>query len=160
MLTPSRNSRFAATLMLAAALIAVPTARAQAPDQLHTATQQELDIVKLLIAQQKAWNDGDLVAYASAYKDSPDILFVGGQVLRGYASLLEDYRRNYPNKEAMGTLNFTEPEVHPLDANFAICLGKYKLERSKKAGGNAEGLFSLVLEKTPQGWKIVLDHTT
>ena len=37
---------------------------------------------------------------------------------------------------------------------------KYHLDRSKKEGGPADGMFSLVLEKTDQGWKIVLDHTT
>jgi ketosteroid isomerase-like protein len=34
------------------------------------------------------------------------------------------------------------------------------LERGKKEGGNADGLFSLVLEKTDKGWKIIVDHTT
>ena len=26
-------------------------------------------------------------------------------------------------------------------------------------GGNADGIFSLVLKKDPQGWKIILDHS-
>ena len=60
----------------------------------------------------------------------------------------------------MGTLTFSELEVHALSDDFAICLGKYHLDRSKKDGGSADGLFSLVLEKTDDGWKIVLDHTT
>ena len=51
-------------------------------------------------------------------------------------------------------------EVHPLDENFAVVIGRYRLERSKKDGGNVEGLFSLVVEKTDNGWKIVVDHTT
>jgi ketosteroid isomerase-like protein len=60
----------------------------------------------------------------------------------------------------MGTLTFSELEARPLDANFAIVVGKYHLDRAKKDGGNAEGVFSVVLEKTDKGWKIVLDHTT
>ena len=60
----------------------------------------------------------------------------------------------------MGTLGFSELEVHPLDERFAVVVGKYHLERTKKAGGNAEGIFSLVFEKTDDGWKIVVDHTT
>ena len=60
----------------------------------------------------------------------------------------------------MGTLAFSELEVHPLGESFAICIGKYHLERAKKEGGAADGIFSLVLEKTSEGWKIVLDHTT
>jgi ketosteroid isomerase-like protein len=60
----------------------------------------------------------------------------------------------------MGTLAYSDLEVHPLDENFAVVIGKYHLERSKKDGGNVEGLFSLVFENTDNGWKIVVDHTT
>jgi len=132
---------------------------AQAPDPLHTATRQELNIIKVLLAQENAWNKGDLAAFTSSFKDSPDTLFITHQVFRGFAGLLEEYKRDYPNKAAMGTLAYSDLEVHPLDENFAIVIGKYHLERGKK-GGTAEGLFSLVLENTDNGWKIVLDHTT
>ena len=73
---------------------------------------------------------------------------------------MEDYKRNYSSRASMGTLTFSELEVHPLSDTFAVCIGKYHLERSKKDGGPADGLFSLVLQKTDDGWKIVLDHTT
>jgi ketosteroid isomerase-like protein len=132
---------------------------AQTPDPLHTATRQELNIIKVLLAQENAWNKGDLAAFTSSFKDSPDTLFITHQVFRGFAGLLEEYKRDYPNKAAMGTLAYSDLEVHPLDENFAIVIGKYHLERGKK-GGNAEGLFSLVFENTDNGWKIVLDHTT
>jgi ketosteroid isomerase-like protein len=133
---------------------------AQQPDPLHTASRQELNIVKILIAQENAWNKGDLAAFASSFKDSPDTLFITHQVFRGFAGLLEEYKRDYPTKAAMGTLTYSDLEVHPLDENFAIVLGKYHLERNRKDGGNVEGLFSLVVENTDNGWKIVLDHTT
>ena len=131
-----------------------------APDQLRTLSRDELDVVKVLTAQERAWNRGDLEAYASGYKDSPDLLFIGRQISRGYGSLVEDYRKNYPNKEAMGALSFSELEPHILDEHIAIVLGKYHLDRSKKAGGPADGIFSLVFEKTVKGWKIIVDHTT
>ncbi len=130
------------------------------PDQLRTLTRDELDIVKVLTAQERAWNHGDLEAYAMGYKNSPDLLFVGRQISRGFGSLVEDYRKNYPNKEAMGMLAFSELEPHVLDEHYAVMLGHYHLERSKKGGGPADGIFSLVLEKTDKGWKIVVDHTT
>ena len=133
---------------------------AQQPDPLHTATRQELSIIKVLIAQENAWNKGDLTAFASGFKDSPDTLFITHQLSRGFAGLLDEYKHDYPNRAAMGTLAYSDLEVHPLDENFAVVVGKYHLERSKKDGGNAEGLFSLVVENTDNGWKIVLDHTT
>jgi ketosteroid isomerase-like protein len=142
------------------ALLAPALLRAQQPDPLHTASRQELNIVKVLIAQENAWNKGDLAAFASSFKDSPDTLFITHQVFRGFSGLLDEYKRDYPTKAAMGTLTYSDLEVHPLDENFAIVFGKYRLERGKKDGGNAEGLFSLVVENTDSGWKIVLDHTT
>jgi ketosteroid isomerase-like protein len=133
---------------------------AQAPDPLHTASRQELSIIKVLIAQENAWNKGDLAGFASSFKDSPDTLVITHTVSRGFTGLLDEYKRDYPSKAAMGTLSYSELEVHPLDENFAVVIGKYRLERGKKDGGNAEGLFSLVFENTDNGWKIIVDHTT
>jgi ketosteroid isomerase-like protein len=130
------------------------------PAPLHTATQQELDVVKVLLKQEAAWNKGDIDSFAEGYKDSPDTLFITKQISRGFSGMLAEYHQNYPNRAAMGTLAFSELEVHPLDEKFALCLGKYHLDRSKKDGGNAEGIFSLIFEKTADGWKIVVDHTT
>lgn len=151
-----------AALALGCALIGAFGAnlRAQDPSKLHTASRQELDIVKVVMAQEKAWNNGDLDGYAQGYKNSPDTIFIGKQISKGYTQMLDDYKHNYPTRASMGTLSFTELEVHPLSETFAVCLGKYRLDRPRKEGGAAEGLFSLVFEKTDQGWKIVLDHTT
>jgi ketosteroid isomerase-like protein len=145
---------------LSLTFVASAILNAQQPDPLHTATRQELNIIKVLIAQENAWNKGDLVGFASGFKDSPDTLFITHTVSRGFSGLLDEYKRDYPNKATMGTLNYSDLEVHPLDENFAVVIGKYHLERSKKDGGNAEGLFSLVFENTDNGWKIVVDHTT
>ena len=158
------------TLLALATALALPlahppaAARAQAPDvrpdQLHTLSRAELDIIKVLTAQEKAWNRGDLDSFATGYKDSPDTLFVGDQISRGYVQMLQHYHKNYPTKEAMGTLNFAELEPHVLDDKYAVVLGKYHLDRGKKVGGPADGVFSLVFEKTEAGWKIIVDHTT
>jgi len=138
------------------------SARGQAPEDnpLHTATRQELDVVKVVVAQEKAWNAGDIEAYLKGYKDSPETIFIGHIVSRGYAEILAEYKHDYPTQAAMGTLGFSELEVHPLSDTFAVCIGKYHLDRAKKEGGPADGMFSLVFEKTDEGWKIVVDHTT
>jgi len=151
--------------VLALAAVLYPTqSRAQAsdkpPDQLRTLSRDELDIIKVLTQQERAWNKGDLDAFASGFKNSPDILFVGAQTSRGYTQMLADYKKNYPTKDAMGTLTFSDLEPHVLDEHIAVVLGKYKLERAKKFGGTSDGVFSLILEKTPEGWKIIVDHTT
>ncbi|WP_158942269.1 DUF4440 domain-containing protein [Granulicella sp. S190] len=155
---PIRSSLRLAALGIT--LLAPITLCAQETNPLHTASRQELDVIKVLLVQEAAWNRGDLPAFASGYKDSPDTLFVTHQISRGYAGLLDQYKRDYPNRAVMGTLTFSELEVHTLDENFAVCIGKYHLDRAKKDGGNAGGIFSLIFEKTDTGWKIIIDHTT
>jgi ketosteroid isomerase-like protein len=155
------RSSAACALALVLLLAGGGTAPAQKDDNpLHTASRTELDVVKVVLAQEKAWNAGDLESYVKGYKDSPDTLFIGRQVSKGYAQIMEDYKHNYSSRSSMGTLAFSELEAHPLSDTFAVCIGRYHLDRSKKDGGAADGMFSLVLEKTDQGWKIVVDHTT
>jgi ketosteroid isomerase-like protein len=156
--------RVGAVAVLVCGLLFVGTlsARAQATvqDPLHMASRQELDVIKVVLAQEKAWNAGDLDTYTKGYKDSPETLFIGRQISRGYAEIVAEYKHDYPNAASMGTLGFSELEVHPLSDTFAVCLGKYHLDRSKKEGGPADGFFTLVFEKTDQGWKIVVAHST
>ena len=159
----SRLHRHTAPLLLAFVFAFALTPQVQSqpvPDPLHTASPQELAIVKVLLAQESAWNRGDIDAFAIGYKDSPDTIFVTKGISRGHDGLVEQYKHDYPNKAAMGTLSFSQLEVHPLGEDYAICIGKYELERSKKEGGHAEGLFTLIFEKTDKGWKIIVDHTT
>jgi ketosteroid isomerase-like protein len=149
-------------LGLVMALLLVVCGRASAQTEnnpQHTASRQELDIVKVVLEQEKAWNDGDLAAYMRGFKDSPDTVFIGKDISRGTAQILADYKRIYPTRELMGTLAFSDLEVHPLSERFAVCTGRYQLDRGKRQGGVATGLFSLVMEKTDAGWKIVVDHT-
>jgi ketosteroid isomerase-like protein len=123
-----------------------------------TASAQAIRAV--LDKQVVDWNRGDMEAFAKGYKNSPDILFIGAKISRGYAQMLDTYRKNYSTKETMGVLNFSELEVQPLDEHFATVTGNFHLERTAAGGGNADGHFLLVFEKTPDGWKVVRDDTT
>ena len=124
-------------------------------------TTPEARAIRVVLDKQVVdWNRGDLNAFATGYKNSPDILFIGSKVSRGYAQMLDTYRKNYSTKEQMGTLNFSELEVQPLDEHFATVTGHFHLERTAAGGGNSDGHFLLVLEKTPDGWKVVRDDTT
>jgi uncharacterized protein (TIGR02246 family) len=127
---------------------------------LHMASRLELDVIKVLLSQEKAWNKGDIDGFMQGYKESPDTLFIGRQVSKGFNEILAEYKHDYPNKSSMGQLGYSELEVHPLSETYAICIGHYHVERTKREGGSADGLFSLVLEKTDTGWRIVVDHTT
>jgi ketosteroid isomerase-like protein len=128
---------------------------------LQAQNSTSVQAIRAVLDQQVVdWNRGDLESFATGYKNSPDILFMGSKVSRGYAQMLETYRTGYPTKEKMGTLSFTGLEVQPLDERFATVTGNFHLERTAAGGGNADGYFLLVFEKTPSGWKIVRDDTT
>jgi len=108
-----------------------------------------------------AWNRGDLVAFASAYEDSPETTFIGREVTRGGTqAILDRYRRTYPNREAMGDLAFSEVQIRTLAPNIALATGKYGLKRTAVAGGDASGRFTLIFRKTAAGWKIIHDHSS
>jgi uncharacterized protein (TIGR02246 family) len=155
--------RFAAS-MLALVFLSCISVNLQAQQhdsaEMKPLPQAELDVVKVLLAQEKAWNKGDIAAFASGYKNSPDTLFMGNEIYHGYDAMLGRYKKNYPDKATMGTLTFSDLQPRTLDDHIAILTGQFALERDKKHGGPAHGIFSLVLEKTADGWKIILDHTT
>ena len=116
--------------------------------------------IRAVLAQQTVdWNRGDLDSFATGYKNSPDILFIGSKVSRGYSQMLERYRTAYSTREKMGTLTYSDLEVQPLDERFATVTGRFHLERTAAGGGEASGSYLLVFEKTAQGWKIVRDVT-
>lgn len=146
-------------VVTAAALLFMPglhSAAAQAPAR----SAESQAIITLLNRQAADWNRGDLDAFAKGYKNSPDILFMGPTIRRGYAQMLQGYRKSFPNREAMGRLTFSNLEVQPLDEHFATVTGRFHLERTAAGGGDASGYYLLVLEKTPAGWKIIRDATT
>jgi ketosteroid isomerase-like protein len=144
---------------LALPLVALPLV-AQQPDQLYTATRTQLDVTKALLAQSAAWNHADMDAYIGFYKNAPDTeAILAGQV-RGVQSIKNAYLVNFPNALTMGTLEETEVNVREMGENFALATGRYHLTRTKKGGGDAEGIFTDIFEKTPRGWKIIYSATT
>jgi uncharacterized protein (TIGR02246 family) len=141
-------------------LCAAAGASGQNPDPLFTATRQQLDVVKVVLAQQDAWNKGDLDAYLSHYKGGQDAQAVLATLVRGIDNIRAAYKANFPNKDSMGDIEDSEVEVRALGDNFALATGKYHLTRSRKAGGEVSGTFTEVFEKTPDGWKIIFSEST
>jgi hypothetical protein len=128
-----------------------------------TAAADGTDAGKIKAMMDKSaedWNRGDIDAFATAYKNSPDILFMGAVIQRGYAAMVARYKQAYPTRDAMGTLSFSRIEVQPLDERFATVTGRFHLERTGAGGGNDDGYYLLVVEKTPDGWKIVRDDSS
>lgn len=115
-------------------------------------------ITAILTAQQNAWNRGDVDAFLVGYWHSPELTFSGSSgVSRGWDGVLARYKRNYPDRAAMGQLDFSELEFRFLGPDAALILGKWHLKRETDDLG---GVFSLVWQHFPDGWKIIHDHTS
>lgn len=112
---------------------------------------------ELLDRQVAAWNKGDVDGFMEGYWNSAETSFSGTSgVTRGWQGLHDRYKRNYPDRAAMGKLTFGKIEVTPLCADAAMILGEWHLEREQKPVG---GVFTLVARKFPEGWRIIHDHT-
>jgi uncharacterized protein (TIGR02246 family) len=145
------------------ALLVLPLASlcafAQGPDQMYTASREQLDVTKALLAQEAAWNKGDLDGYLSYFKDAKDTEAMLNGPVHGLSSIRLAYRATFPNAQSMGQLEQSEVEVRELGPNFALAIGKYRLARSKHSGGDAQGTFTDVFEKTDAGWKLIFSET-
>jgi uncharacterized protein (TIGR02246 family) len=116
--------------------------------------------IRQLLDQQAAdWNRGDVDAFMKAYEDSPNTTFVGQTVQYGYAAIRGRYQKLYTTPAVMGKLTFSNLAIRVLDSTYAVATGNFHLDRTPAGGGNADGIFSLLLRKDPQGWKIILDHS-
>ena len=115
-------------------------------------------IMAVLTTQQNDWNKGDIPGFMAGYWNSSELTFAGTRgFTRGWQPVMERYEKNYADKAAMGTLDFSELEVRQLGPNAALVLGKWHLQRQV---GDIGGIFTLVLQRFPEGWRIVHDHTT
>lgn len=120
--------------------------------------QDRAAITKILTTQQTAWNRGDVEAFLEGYWHSPDLTFSGSSgIARGWDAVLTRYKKSYPDRAAMGRLEFSDLEFRFLGPDAALVLGHWHLTREK---GDIGGVFSLVWRRFPEGWRIVHDHTS
>lgn len=118
------------------------------------------EIKHLLSTQVEAWNKGDLAGFMAGYWNSPDLTFFsGGNVAHGWQAALERYQRNYQGTgKEMGHLDFQDLNIDQLGERAAVARGSWHLTMSD--GKTPHGLFTLILRRFPDGWKIVHDHTS
>lgn len=140
----------------AAACLLLPTGlRVTARVQEHEAAQAIRQVLKL---QQDAWNRGDIPVFLEGYWNSLELSFAGSDgIVRGYQGLMDRYKKSYPDRDAMGQLDFSELEIRSLGPDSAMVLGHWHLKRVK---GDAGGVFTLIFRRFPTGWRIIHDHTS
>ena len=137
--------------LLAAGLTVSYTSTATAANDDATLIRSEI------MAQQKAWNAGDIDRFMESYWRSDALTFSsGGKTIRGWQATLKRYRERYPDRTAMGELTFRDLDVTMLGEDAALVLGRWHLQRDKPIGGN----FSLVWRRIDGRWRIVHDHSS
>lgn len=134
-------------------------------------SNDSVEIKKVMDAQETAWNSGDLDGFMQGYWKNDQLKFISKNgVTYGWQNIYNNYKKSYPNKEAMGTLTFEivsiEPlgktDIHAVGANplkkqVYMVVGKWKTSGTVKA---AEGYFTLIFKKINGSWLIVSDHTS
>ncbi len=142
---------FAAMLLLA---VGLTHSRGQS-----ASTGGEEAIRAVLQWQVDAWNHHDLDLFMNGYWHSPDLTFFSGTTeTKGWGPTLERYRRRYQSEgHAMGTLSFSALQVQLLGPDSGFVRGKFQL--AMPDGKQPHGVFTLVLRKFPEGWRIIHDHT-
>jgi ketosteroid isomerase-like protein len=143
--------------VLALILFAAPAVRAQ------TAAQDESAIRNAINSQAGSWNKADIDGFMQAYENSEETTFIGASPHKGYQAVRDRYKQNYSSPAAMGHLTFSDIDIRLLPngcgkTELALATGRYKLEGTTNSKTN--GVFSLVWRKGPQGWKIIMDHTS
>ncbi|MEO7080859.1 MAG: DUF4440 domain-containing protein [Flavobacteriales bacterium] len=109
----------------------------------------------VMAKQEAAWNSGNIAGYMEGYSDS--ICFISTQERNcGKELVTARYERRYPDREAMGQLDFAGLEVLAAGSDHAWCTGAWRLIRSQDT---LSGGFSLLWERTADGWKILRDQS-
>ncbi len=122
----------------------------------QTADQQA--IRKIMAAQESAWNRGDLEAFMQGYWNSDSLRFIGSRGLTyGWQQTLDNYKKGYPDIDAMGKLTFTILSVEILSRRSAYVIGKWHLARK---AGDLSGHYTLLWRKIKGTWVIVADHSS
>lgn len=147
-----RCSGVGLVLLLCASCSGVPT-----EDQQRDADAR---ILQRMADQEAAWNEGDLEGFMAAYWKSDSLLFVGSKgPTRGWATTLENYQTSYPNRKAMGTLDFDIKSIDHPSPGWALVLGSWRLENRGELPP-LDGWFTLVWNHIDGDWVIVQDHSS
>ncbi len=115
-------------------------------------------VLHVLETQRQGWNSGDLEQYMQGYWKSDSLLFVGKSgPTYGWQQTLDNYRKGYPYRKAMGYLTFGIKKVEFLSSTQAFVLGSWHLKREND---ELKGYFTLLLKKIDGAWKVVVDHSS
>lgn len=108
--------------------------------------------------QEQAWNAFNIEGFMKYYWNNDSLKFIGSKgITYGWKNTLDNYKKGYPNQEAMGQLTFTNYTIEPLGKDAVYVIGKWHLKKKDKDVG---GHYTLLWKKIKGEWVIVCDHTS
>jgi ketosteroid isomerase-like protein len=115
-------------------------------------------IQDVMDAQQESWNRGDLEGFMQGYWKSDSLRFIGKRgITFGWQQTLDNYKKGYPDTNAMGRLQFTNISLEITGDSCAYVIGKWELFRTNDTLG---GHYSLLWKNLNGMWLIVADHSS
>ena len=132
-----------------------PLPAPSAPDraQLREATDELLD------RSADAWNAGDLDGFMRWYAPGPATTYIGSTgLIHGREAIRERYAPLFGPGAERDSLRFRDLEARPLGPDLGLATARYVLYRGDST--TAVGAFTLVLQRTDDGWRILHDHSS
>jgi hypothetical protein len=118
-------------------------------------------VLAVLEAGAVAWSRGDLAGFMAIYEPGDGTVYANRDgVVRGYRAIHDMYVARFGAGRDLGRLAFDLVAAQPLGADHVQGVGRYRLARADFEGGEASGYFTVVLRRTPAGWRIVSDHAS
>ncbi len=103
------------------------------------------------------WNDENLEEVMECFWNSEKFTFQSGNKrLHGWDALYSRYKEGFTGGK-WRILNFTDMEIKVLSNDIAYVLGRWQLQSEDSS---EEGLFTSILLRMPEGWRIVNDHSS
>lgn len=119
-------------------------------------TAQTFDAVSNFLDEAAAvWSEGDVDAVMAIYADDePLLVFLGDNPLKGPQAVRAALEARAADG-GLGAMSYEWFETLQFDANTVVASGRVIMARK---GEIHRGLFTRVLRRTPEGWRIVHDQ--
>ena len=121
------------------------------------ASDPTAEILALQDSMTSAWNHGNLAGHVAPYADTATFMVRGP--VRGRDRIRASLERSFWREgRPLQQLRFDSLTVRPMGPSHALVTGKFTLF----GGGRDDrsGWFSLFYGRTPEGWKILHDHSS
>lgn len=137
------------------ALLAVFTLSSLKPVQDTVKIKNEIQTI--LSIQKEAWNKGNIEVFMEYYWKSKNFTFQSANKrLYGWEALLSRYKTSFSG-DKMGKLDFTDIKIKVMSNSITYVIGRWNLNFKDSA---KQGLFTIIFQRKPEGWKIIHDHSS